>query len=57
MLLFNELAGLCMYLDAILFHSMQCNIPLFLARRFQHITKDLANHQFYRRSILGSHAG
>jgi hypothetical protein len=57
MLLFNELAGLCMYLDAILFHSMQCNIPLFLARRFQHITKDLANHQFYRRSIWGSHAG
>jgi hypothetical protein len=57
MLLVKELARLYMYLNAILFHLMQCNIPLFLARRFPHITKDLASPQFYRRNFWDSHAG
>ncbi len=57
MFIFNELDRLYMYLEAILFHLMQRNISLFLARRFPHITKGLANPQFYRRNFWDSHAG
>lgn len=39
MLLVKDLGRLYTYLDAILFHLMQCNIPLFLARRFPHKKK------------------